>query len=101
MLLLRSKTLLRPTTRIVCTYRNTLPYARRHISTEDSIITPAMQAVKNTIAENFGGRAQGLASGQMSVDDVPDLSGKVAVVTGGSEGIGYGVSCTSTLPCRG
>jgi NAD(P)-dependent dehydrogenase (short-subunit alcohol dehydrogenase family) len=28
-------------------------------------------------------------------DDVPDLSGKVAVITGGSRGIGYG--CTQTL----
>lgn len=32
--------------------------------------------------------------GQFSLDDVPDLTGKVAVVTGGSEGIGYGVTYT-------
>ncbi|KAI0860747.1 retinol dehydrogenase 12 [Xylaria cubensis] len=31
---------------------------------------------------------------QFSLDDVPDLTGKVAVVTGGSEGIGYGVTYT-------
>jgi NAD(P)-dependent dehydrogenase (short-subunit alcohol dehydrogenase family) len=31
---------------------------------------------------------------QFSLDDVPDLAGKVAVVTGGSEGIGYGVTYT-------
>lgn len=30
-----------------------------------------------------------------SLDQVPDLSGKVAIVTGGSQGIGYG--CTRTL----
>lgn len=59
-----------------------------------------MQAVKNTIAENFGkvvSGAHGLAPAdqQFSLEEVPDLTGKVAVVTGGSEGIGYG--CTHTL----
>jgi NAD(P)-dependent dehydrogenase (short-subunit alcohol dehydrogenase family) len=32
---------------------------------------------------------------QFSLSNVPDLNGKVAIVTGGSEGIGYG--CTHTL----
>lgn len=58
-----------------------------------------MEAVKNTIAENFGkiipGNEMASKEGQFSLDQVPDLSGKVAVVTGGSEGIGYG--CTHTL----
>ncbi|USP80523.1 uncharacterized protein yc1106_07797 [Curvularia clavata] len=59
-----------------------------------------MQAVKNTIAENLGktiSNAHSLAPAdqQFSLEEVPDLSGKVAVVTGGSEGIGYG--CTHTL----
>ncbi|KAH8197998.1 hypothetical protein TruAng_007823 [Truncatella angustata] len=54
-----------------------------------------MQTIKNTIGENFGGAAQGLSTHQFSLDEVPDLTGKVAVVTGGSEGIGYG--CTYTL----
>ncbi|KAI1755265.1 retinol dehydrogenase 12 [Xylaria castorea] len=49
---------------------------------------------QNTIAENFGGKAESLATHQFSLDDVPDLTGKVAVVTGGSEGIGYGVTYT-------
>ncbi|KAI1133709.1 retinol dehydrogenase 12 [Nemania abortiva] len=53
-----------------------------------------MDAVKNTLAENFGGKAENLATHQFSLDDVPDLTGKVAVVTGGSEGIGYGVTHT-------
>ena len=51
-----------------------------------------MQAVKNTIAENFGGAAHSLAKPEHQFDiekDVPDLSDKVAVITGGSEGIGY------------
>lgn len=54
-----------------------------------------MEAIKNTIAENFGGAAHSVASDQQKFDidkDVPDLSGKVALVTGGSEGIGYAAS---------
>lgn len=59
-----------------------------------------MQAVKNTIAENLGNQILGShslapADQQFSLNQVPDLSGKVALVTGGSEGIGYG--CTHTL----
>ncbi|KAI9721861.1 MAG: hypothetical protein M1828_004956 [Chrysothrix sp. TS-e1954] len=55
-----------------------------------------MQSVKNTAAENFGGKAQNLASGdsQFSLEQTPDQSGKVALVTGGSEGIGYAVTHT-------
>lgn len=45
-----------------------------------------MQAVKNTIAENFGGPSHKLAEEKFDLNDVPDLSGKVAVVTGGTEG---------------
>lgn len=60
-----------------------------------------LQSVKNTIAENLGATyipgAHTLAPAdqRFSLDQVPDLSGKVALVTGGSEGIGYG--CTHTL----
>jgi NAD(P)-dependent dehydrogenase (short-subunit alcohol dehydrogenase family) len=55
-----------------------------------------MDAVRNTIAENFGGKAHAVAKPehQFSLEDTPDQSGKVAVVTGGSEGIGYGASFT-------
>ncbi|KAF2219355.1 hypothetical protein BDZ85DRAFT_268876 [Elsinoe ampelina] len=60
---------------------------------------PAMQAVKDKLAENFTGPAHSAGSKTFSLDDVPDLSGKVAVVTGGSEGIGYG--CTHTLLSKG
>ncbi|KAF2243201.1 retinol dehydrogenase 12 [Trematosphaeria pertusa] len=59
----------------------------------------SMQSVKNTVAENLGqvvpGNALTPKDSQLSLEQVPDLSGKVAVVTGGSEGIGYG--CTHTL----
>jgi NAD(P)-dependent dehydrogenase (short-subunit alcohol dehydrogenase family) len=56
-----------------------------------------VNSVKSTVAENFGGPAHNLANkeNQFSLDQVPDLSGKVAVVTGGSRGIGYG--CSHTL----
>ncbi|KAL2160707.1 hypothetical protein VTH06DRAFT_903 [Thermothelomyces fergusii] len=53
-----------------------------------------MQEIKNTLAENFGGPATGLGSHQFKLDDCPDLTGKVAVLTGGSEGIGFGVLYT-------
>ncbi|KAH6622539.1 hypothetical protein F5144DRAFT_655856 [Chaetomium tenue] len=53
-----------------------------------------MQEIKNTIAENFAGPASKLGSHQFKLDDCPDLSGKVAVITGGSEGIGFGVAYT-------
>lgn len=49
---------------------------------------------QNTLAENLGGPATKLATHQFSLDKTPDLTGKVAVVTGGSEGIGYGVTHT-------
>lgn len=60
-----------------------------------------LQSVKNTIAENLGttyipgAHTLAPADQRFSLDQVPDLSGKVALVTGGSEGIGYG--CTHTL----
>jgi len=58
-----------------------------------------MQTVKNTLAENLGkivpSNSLAPADGKFSLEEVPDLSGKVAMITGGSEGIGYG--CTHTL----
>lgn len=61
-----------------------------------SLKSAEMDKLKSTIAENIGG-GLGAASktDQFSLDEVPDQSGKVAVVTGGSEGIGYG--CVHTL----
>lgn len=55
-----------------------------------------MEAIKSTIAENFGGPAHLAAKPEhrFSLEETPDQSGKVAVVTGGSEGIGYGASFT-------
>ena len=53
-----------------------------------------METIKNTLAENFTGKAQNLASHKFSLEECPDLSGKVFVGTGLSEGIGYGVLFT-------
>ena len=55
-----------------------------------------MDQIRNTVAENFGGKAHGFAKPehQFSLDETPDQTGKVAVITGGSEGIGYGASFT-------
>lgn len=56
-----------------------------------------MEAVKNTIAENMGGIAHSLAKDEHKFDienDIPSQEGKVAVITGGSEGIGYGAAFT-------
>ncbi|KAF4978463.1 hypothetical protein FZEAL_5149 [Fusarium zealandicum] len=57
-------------------------------------VRPTKIPVDNTIAENFGGPADKLATHQFSLDDTPSLTGKIALVTGGSEGIGYGITHT-------
>lgn len=62
----------------------------------------SMEAVKQTIAQNFGGDASHKVVSedqQFALEQTPNLDGKVAVVTGGSEGIGYG--CTHTLLSNG
>ncbi|KAL8795039.1 MAG: hypothetical protein Q9195_002487 [Heterodermia aff. obscurata] len=56
-----------------------------------------MQFVKNTIAQNLGSdESHQLVSEdqQFALEQTPSLEGKVALITGGSEGIGYGVSHT-------
>jgi len=47
-----------------------------------------MEWIKNTVVENFGGPVHDWASSEnaFKLEETPDLSGKVAVVTGGSEG---------------
>ncbi|KAM0551191.1 hypothetical protein ACHAPJ_008533 [Fusarium lateritium] len=57
-------------------------------------MSSVIDSVKNTLAENFGGKADQLGTHQFALSETPDLSGKVAVVTGGSEGIGYGITHT-------
>jgi FlaA1/EpsC-like NDP-sugar epimerase len=66
-----------------------------------SSMAQIINTVKSTIAENLGGPSHKLASDEhyFDIDKVPDQSGKVAVITGGSEGIGYG--CSHTLLSHG
>lgn len=65
---------------------------RRRTHTVADTGNQAMEAIRSTIAENFGGAAHSLAKPEHQFDiekDIPDLTDKVAVITGGSEGIGY------------
>lgn len=59
-------------------------------------VNQVVDTVKSTLAENLtGSHSLVSAENQFSLDAVPDQTGKVAVITGGSEGIGYG--CVHTL----
>lgn len=55
-----------------------------------------VRSAQTTLSENLGGIAHKLAprDTQFTFDDIPPQTGKVAVVTGGSQGIGYGVTHT-------
>lgn len=60
-----------------------------------------MDTVKSFVAENLGGVSHTLAAKehQFSLEQVPSQAGKVGIITGGSEGIGYG--CSHTLLSQG
>ncbi|KAK5658441.1 hypothetical protein OQA88_1830 [Cercophora sp. LCS_1] len=53
-----------------------------------------MQSIRNTLAENLGGPFTKIGTTSFDLDSCPDLTGKVGVITGGSEGIGFGVAYT-------
>lgn len=74
----------------------------KHYSSLSKKIPEAMEAIKQTVAQNMG--VQGAHTlvpedQQFDLDQTPNLKGKVAVITGGSEGIGYG--CSHTLLAHG
>lgn len=50
----------------------------RHIQSSSKMAS-IVESIRNTIGENLGGPAQALSTHQFSLDEVPDLSGKVAV----------------------
>ena len=78
----------------------TFPYYHQQIRTY--AFEEGMEAVKQTIAQNFGSdEAHKVVSEdqQFELASTPSLEGKVAVVTGGSEGIGYG--CSHTFLSKG
>lgn len=61
-----------------------------------------METIKQTIAQNLGSdKSHQLVpeDQQFALEQTPSLDGKVAVITGGSEGIGYG--CSHTLLSKG
>lgn len=72
---------------------------KQYASKFDPVMQDIKDTIQKTVVENFGkiipGNENAPEGSRFSLDEVPDLSGKVAVVTGGSEGIGYG--CTHTL----
>ena len=88
------RTLTKPSRPLTATFlqRNFTRTTIRQVINPNTGQEENMEAIKNTIAENMGGVAHALARDDQKFDiekDIPDQSGKVAVVTGGSEGIGY------------
>jgi hypothetical protein len=72
---------------------NTTVKQDRNIRTQST----TMETIKSTIAENMGGISHKLTSekDQFSIEnDVPDLSGKVGLVTGGSVRLPKSPSCS-------
>ena len=83
-------------TEIPCTHKAPFTQISRY-STGSKLFPEAMEAVKQTVAQNMGvSGAHTLVpeDQQFDLKDTPDLSGKVAIITGGSEGIGYAAAHT-------
>ena len=91
-----------PGNRIQISIPNLRQSQQRFISKKDLadkakplILDEPMEAIRNTVAQNFGGAGHNAAKPEQkfSVEkDTPDQSGKVAVITGGSDGIGFGTT---------
>ena len=76
-----------------------LPYHPlvKHQQARNYAFPEAMEAVKQTVAQNFGFDASHKLvpeDQQFNLEQTPSLKRKVAVITGGSEGIGYGAAHT-------
>ena len=86
-----------PTATSFSAIRHPLKSPLQHQQSRTYALEEAMQAIKQTIAQNLGSdETHKLVpeDQQFELDQTPSLEGKVAVITGGSEGIGYGVSHT-------
>lgn len=77
------------------TLRST-PRKFHKVTQQRFIMASALKTAQTTLSQNLGGIAQKLApdGAKFSLEEVPDQSCKVAVITGGSEGIGFGTTWT-------
>lgn len=77
-------------------YSRRLPiHLKPFLSYQTRNMASIIDAARTTLSQNLGGVAQAFAPAgtQFSLDDVPDQSNKVAVVTGGSAGTYNWVGC--------
>lgn len=94
--------MLRFSTSTVCTKAARFSFRKIPSSNHRIQIRNMASIVKNvqeTFSQNLGGaaHANAPADAQFSLDEVPDQSGKVAVVTGGSEGIASRSMCVGSF----
>ncbi|CAK1354432.1 unnamed protein product [Cercospora beticola] len=82
-----------PATRTILCHRQPITISNR---TTTRKMSSYIDAAKTTLSENLGGLAQKVAPSHttFTLSDVPDQTGKIAIITGASEGIGYGVTHT-------
>ncbi|PIB01805.1 putative oxidoreductase bli-4, mitochondrial [Cercospora beticola] len=80
-------------TRTILCHRQPITISNR---TTTRKMSSYIDAAKTTLSENLGGLAQKVAPSHttFTLSDVPDQTGKIAIITGASEGIGYGVTHT-------
>ncbi|KAK3953019.1 bli-4 protein [Pseudoneurospora amorphoporcata] len=68
--------------------------SRRPFSTSEARYLAKLPGMDSIRPKTLAAPASKIGTTHFSLDDTPDLTGKVAVITGGSEGIGFGVAYT-------